>query len=189
MSREFPDFVDPWRAADGGRRIGGTIPLARFKRLLPMLVSDKGEASFELIFGYDAQHRPTVAVEVEARLNLLCQRSLEPYFEQVRQQSELQIIGEAEEQALLSDEEEFLLVQDGHVAVADLVEDELLLAVPQIPRNPASEPIWASTATDGTSGKQDAAGEHRPPADGTDDGKGGRTQRPFESLAEMLKNK
>jgi len=163
MSREFPDFIDPWRAADGSRRIGGTIPLDRFKRLLPMLVSDKGEASFEMNFGYDAQRRPTVLVEVDARLNLMCQRSLEPYVEHVRQQSELQIIGDPGEEATLSDEEEFVLVEDGRVAVAELVEDELLLALPQVPRNPEVDALWETTAGD--------------------------TQKPFESLAELLKNK
>ena len=189
MSREFPDFVDPWRAADGGRRIGGTIPLARFKRLLPMLVSDQGEARFEMAFGYDAQRRPTVYVEVEAQLKLMCQRSLEPYFEHVRQQSELAIIGDPGEQALLSDEEEFVLVDDSRVAVADLVEDELLLAVPQVPRNPGVAPVWATSTVVADDETEHVTGPGRGSADSAEDGRGGKTQRPFASLAELLKNK
>ncbi len=178
MSREFPDYVDPWRAADGRRNIGGTLPLTRFSRLRPLLASDEGEARFSLHFGHDAQRRPTVRVKVSAPLTLLCQRSLEPYIAQVDQESLLQIIGAPSEQALLSDEEEFVLVDEGRMAVAELVEDELLLAVPQVPRNPDLEPVQHSTA-----GKETTAAAE------ADDRNQEARQRPFESLAEMMKNK
>jgi uncharacterized protein len=189
MSREFPDFVDPWRAAEGGRRIGGTIPLSRMKRLAPMLASDAGEVEFELIFRFDAQRRPGVVVEVAAPLKLMCQRSLEPYTEQVRQRSELQIIGSPEEQALLADDEEFVVTESGRLSVADIVEDELLLAVPQIPRNPDVGSVWSTSAEDSASGGQNGAGESRRSV--RNEGESGREdrQRPFEALAEMMKNK
>lgn len=197
MSREFPDFIDPWRAAEGGKRIGGTIPLARFRRLAPLLASNDGEAAFDLQFGYDAQRRATVAVEVSSPLRLTCQRSLEPYVERVEQRSLLQIIGEPGEEALLSGDEEFVLVEEGHLAVADLVEDELLLAVPQVPRNPDVERVLATTASPEGSkvgasaskradnGACDGAGDIG--AEGADNG--GDRQHPFEGLAEMIKGK
>ena len=179
MSREFPDFVDPWRSADGDRVLGGTIALKRMKRLTPLLASDEGEASFELRFGRDEQHRATVDVTVAAALMLVCQRSLEPYTEQVRQQTLLQIIAELEEQALLSSGEDFVLIDEGRIAVADLVEDELLLAVPQVPRNPE---ITAVKKTTVGASDDDAGG-----AQSTDRQEG--RQRPFESLAKLMKNR
>ncbi|HKJ18139.1 MAG TPA: YceD family protein [Xanthomonadales bacterium] len=169
MSREFPDFVEPWRMADGRRSIGGTIPLARLKRLLPLLDSSDGDATFRLNFGYDAQQRAVVTVKVEAELKLICQTSLEPYFENVRQRSELLIISDQADQANLSEQEEFLLVDEGRFAVADLVEDELLLAVPQIPRNPELN-SEAGYVVSEESGEENI-------------------QRPFESLAELMKNR
>lgn len=169
MSREFPDFVEPWRLADGRRSIGGTISLVRFKRLLPLLASSKGDATFRLNFGYDAQQRACVTVEVSAPLTLVCQASLEPYVEEVRQRSVLLIIADAAEQANLSEQEEFVLVEEGRLAVADLVEDELLLAVPQVPRNP-------DRAAEKKIVDEMAAG---PPDE--------QVRRPFESLAEMMK--
>lgn len=175
MSREFPDYVDPWRSAEGGRRIGGTIPLSRLKRLAPLLASSEGEASFNLLFGYDEQRCPTVVVEVSAPLSLLCQRSLEPYVENIRQQSLLKVIGTPGEQALLSSEEEYVVADEGHLAVALLVEDELLLGVPQVPRNPDIEPVWESTAGTNTE-------------DVSPDGDSGK-QRPFEALKELMKNR
>ena len=179
MSREFPDFIDPWRAADGGRRIGGTIPLARLKRLRPLLASDEGEASFDMQFGFDQQRRATVKLEVSAPLKLICQRTLEPYVEPVTQRSVLQIIGDPAEQALLSAEEEFVLVEDGPLSVANLIEDELLLAVPAVPRSPDSGRVWQSTAAENEQGTA-VSGER---------GDDASRQHPFELLAELLKNR
>lgn len=179
MSREFPDFIDPWRAAEGSRRIGGTIPLARLKRLQPLLAASDGEARFELQFGFDEQRRATVTAEVSAPLTLTCQRSLERYVENVRLHSVLTVIGDQAEQALLSTEEEYLVVDEGRMAVADVVEDELLLGIPQVPRNPAVGPVWESSDGHGT----DRPAEHE--SGKSDDGR----QRPFESLAELMKNR
>ncbi len=191
MSREFPDFIDPWRAADGERQIAGTMPLARLKRLVPLLaVADgdavAGEASFSLQFGYDAQRRASVEVEVAAELPLMCQRSLKPYMESVAQHSVLQIIAEASEQQLLSDEEEFVLVEEGRLAVADLVEDELLLAVPQVPRNPEVGEVLSSTTAGDEVGNQGGLDAGR---EASAEEPGGKRQRPFAGLAEMMKQK
>lgn len=175
MSREFPDFIDPWRLAAGNKVIGGTIPLARFRRLESMLASSEGVASFSIRFDYDEQRRARATVKVKAPLTLICQRSLKPYTEQVAQESQLLILGEPGEQANLSDHEEFYLVEEGRLAAADLVEDELLLAVPQVPRNPDFDLVVKSTMTD----------EKQSESENSSNGR----QRPFESLAELMKDR
>mgnify|MGYP000657491512 CR=1 FL=1 len=42
MAKEFPEWVDPWKVAEGRRIFEGTIPLARLTRLQPLLAD--GEA-------------------------------------------------------------------------------------------------------------------------------------------------
>lgn len=191
MSREFPDFIEPWRAADGARQIAGTLPLARLKRLVPLLALEnggkaEGEVTFGLEFGYDPQRRACVEVEVSAQLPLMCQRSLKPYTESISQHSVLVIISEASEQQLLSDDEEFLLVDEGRLAVADLVEDELLLAIPQVPRNPEVDAVIATTAT---GDELDDQGGLEADHGATSAKESGERQRPFEGLADMMKQK
>ncbi len=154
------------------------MPLARLKRLEPLLVSTQGDVMFNIRFGYDEQRRANAVVEVEAPLLLMCQSSLEPYTENVNQRTRLLIIGEPEEQATLSDQEEFILVSEGRMAVANLVEDELLLAVPQIPRNPELETVVESTAGE-------TAQDIKQDMESSDEGR----QRPFESLAELMKDR
>lgn len=179
MSREFPDWIDPWKAADGRRGFQGTMPLKRLQRLAPLLApagagTDWPDARFSATFGYDRQGTLTVDIRVEAALPLVCQRSLEPYLETVARHSVLAVVESVAEQDLVPEHYEPVLVEHGRVALQDLVEDELLLAVPQVPRNPDLEAVEVST---GDAGERDAGPQQE------------RTHRPFEALAELLKER
>jgi uncharacterized protein len=176
MSRDFPDFVDPWKAADGRRSYGGTMPLRRLRRLVPLLTGDSAtweDASFQASFAYDEQGAVTVDLRVEARLPLLCQRSLQPYLEHVERRSLLCVIEDLAEQDGLPDNYDPVLADHGRLALADLVEDELLLGVPQVPRNPEVAEVDAST--DGAEASSREAAQER-------------SHRPFAGLAGLLEN-
>jgi uncharacterized protein len=136
MSLEYPDWLDPRKAAEGRRRYEGSIPLARMPRLLPLLADGAGDARFSVAFEFDQQARVRIEIDVEAELLLQCQLSLEPYTESIRRSSTLGVIGDIAEEPLLPENYEPVLVQNGRLALVDLVEDELLLAMPQVPRNP-----------------------------------------------------
>ena len=93
MPREFPEFVDPWKAADGKRLFQGTIPLRWMRRLAPLLApggpDDDGDgsgpaqagdaptdlpdresgapwpdATFSALFGHDEQGAVTVELDL-----------------------------------------------------------------------------------------------------------------------------
>jgi uncharacterized protein len=193
MSREFPDLLNPWKAADGCRTFEGTMPLAWMKRLAPMLAPRTGnpdggesaphsgasvvawaDAQFRADFAHDGQGYVTVELWVEAELPLVCQRSLQPYLEPVKRHSLLAVVEDIAEQDLLPDHYEPVLVEQGHLALLDLVEDELLLGVPQVPRNP--EATATDLSTDDADGSP--AGTAAEP-----------TQRPFEALASLLEKR
>jgi len=184
MSREFPDFVDPWKAADGRRTFQGTMPLKRMKRLEPLLaplnedISDgrleRGDAWFMARFSYDPQGLLTIRLDVEAELPLLCQRSLEPFREKVQRRSQLVVIEDLAEQELIPDIYDPVLVENRRMALLDIVEEELLLAVPQVPRKPGS--AASELSTDGKAGApSETERESR--------------QKPFAGLAGLIKAK
>ena len=171
MSRDFPDLIDPWKAAEGQRVFVGTMPLKRMKRLSPLLVTDGGEASFEVCFYFDQQRNAVIKVAVKADLILLCQRSLGPYTETVQRTSLLGVVREIDGQDMMPANYEPIVHETGKLALLELVEDELLLALPQIPRNPAVDEIELSTD-----------GEVRPLSDDNKE----PLQRPFAGLAGLL---
>ena len=150
MSREYPDWISAGRAAEGKRSFSGTIPLVRMKRLVPLLVGAQsdgslGEASFVATFRTDLDKRVIIDLQVEAALPLICQASLEVYDEQVMRSSELAVIEHLSEEADLPANYEPVQTEHGRLAIASLVEDELLLALPQIPRKRGLQKVEFST--------------------------------------------
>jgi uncharacterized protein len=136
MSREYPDWISPARAAEGKRVFSGTVPLARMKRLAPLLAEVKGEAEFTARFSTDLEKRVVIDLHVSAALPLVCQASLEVYDEQVRRKTVLAVVESESEQSELPDHYEPAKADNGRLALVSLVEDELLLGLPQIPRKP-----------------------------------------------------
>lgn len=136
MSRDFPDWINPWTAAQGRRRFSGTVPVTRMRRLVPLLVTDAGEAAFEAGFELDEDRRPVIRLRVKAVLRLLCQASLEPYDQAVERDSALAVIESESEISMLAPDNDPVQADHGRIALAALVEDELLLGLPQVPRNP-----------------------------------------------------
>ena len=172
MSREYPDWISPGRAAEGKRVFGGTIPFSRMKRLSRELVDAKGEASFSASFSIDLENNVIIDLRVQAALPLVCQASLEVYDEMVNRRSKLAVIDDEYEQDDVPEIYEPVLTENGRLAIASLVEDELLLALPQVPRKPGLQKIEYST------GGLPVEEESR---------RSGEKKNPFAALQDMLK--
>jgi uncharacterized protein len=196
VSREFPDWINPWAAAQARREFRGTLPLERMRRLVPLLADSSGEARFECRLLLDSEGRPVIHLQVTAEVSLRCQASLEIYRQPVERYSELGVIGEDSEESLLPGHLEPVLAFAGRLALIDLVEDELILAMPQVPRKPDFEPRvrefggrgelgWPGSGSG--SGPGSGRGPEREPDRDAEPGshrKSGR--RPFADLARLL---
>ena len=172
MSREYPDWISPGRAAEGKRIFSGTIPLSRMKRLVPLLVNSEGEASFVAAFRTDLDKRIVIDLQVEAALPLVCQASLDVYDERVKRSSELAVVELVSELDELPDNFDPVQTENGRLAIASLVEDELLLGLPQIPRKPGLEKVEYSTGGQTFKSEEPSAGPRK---------------NPFAALQDMLK--
>jgi uncharacterized protein len=142
MSAEIPEVVDAWRWVAARRRIEGRAPLASLPRLRDGLLDPEGDVRFTIDFDRDALQLPRVALVAEAELPLQCQRSLQRFLLPVKVEQTLGLIrDEAEEAALPEGYEPLLVPADGLLRPLDLVEDELILAMPVVPVSPGSEPV------------------------------------------------
>ncbi len=102
-----------------------------------MLASDAGEVAYEIEGARDARGRPGLIIRVRGIVLLRCQRCLEPLAYDVGSEETLVL---AASQAEIDAEPVEVDVPDRVVAsadmpVRDLVEDELILAVPFAPRH------------------------------------------------------
>ncbi|ACA12157.1 YceD family protein [Xylella fastidiosa] len=143
MLENVPEWLDVWRTVAARGRFGGQIPLNKMQRLRDALLDSEGECAYLLEFGYDEELRAAyVALTVEAQLPLECQRSLRRFLFPVRVVQRIGLIrSEAEESTLPPDYEVFLVPSDAVLRPADLVEDELLLAIPLVPVAPDTEAV------------------------------------------------
>ena len=124
------------------RQFEGALPLSAMSRLGGSLADSEGECRFALEFGQDALQVPYVELSIEAGLPLVCQRSLERFVFPVKTVQRLGLIrDEADEAALPPGYEALLVPEDGLLRPADLVEDELVLAVPVVPLAPDAAPV------------------------------------------------
>lgn len=171
MSVTLPESVDAWRMVSARRSFQGALPIAAMRRLSEALAGTEGEVRFELDFGRDEFENAYLDVRVEAPLTVVCQRSLEPFVLPVNVDTRLGLIRfEREEAALPPGSEPLLIAEDGKLALADVIEDELLLALPLVPVNPDS------TLPD----------DVVPPSPEEDSGEG-RSDNPFAILRELKK--
>jgi len=117
------------------------MPLERMSRLVDVLESDSGEARFGLAFSFDDQRQVRVDVQVSATVELRCQRSLEVYMQPIQGRSTVGVVANEELARALPGDYEPMLCPDNRLRLVDLVEEELLLAMPLVPRDPNSEPV------------------------------------------------
>jgi uncharacterized protein len=139
MLTGLPDHVDPFRLCDQARLFEGRLELANLPRLAEVLVSTEGQASYRIACDRDEQRRARLHGSVDAVLTVVCQRCMGPMRLPVHADFQLAIVrGEAEAEQLPGDYDP-LLLEGETLRLADVIEDELLLAVPVAPVHPVEE--------------------------------------------------
>ncbi|RMD70212.1 MAG: hypothetical protein D6819_04835 [Gammaproteobacteria bacterium] len=130
---KLPEVIDPWRYARQGRILEGVLSLAGMARLRPQV--EEGSVEVHLAFGIDERHIPYMQGHFTARLRLPCQRCLEPMALDISQDISLGIVASEAEIPRLGGSYE-PLVAGGNLRLAEVLEDELMLALPLIPKHP-----------------------------------------------------
>lgn len=137
-----PETLDAWRQVTARRVYEGRVPLASLKRLASLLLDPDGDVVFELEFDRDALGTAYIGLKVDSELPLLCQRTLERFLLPVRIDQRMGLIrDEAEEAGLPPGYEAYLVDASGDLRALDLIEDELILAIPVVPIMPGTEAV------------------------------------------------
>ncbi len=192
MSVSFPDLLDPRKAVAQRSVFEGEMALARLPRLSKLLW--RGEEStapissnashavhYRFEFGRDVDGHSIVRGQVAAELPVCCQRCFERYDLVVETVVNLALAEGIDEAKALPAQYEPLLLEDRLMRASDLIEDELILAVPAIPRHPegACEPPPLPSTVAPLVGDEGAG-----PALGADRERGAdRPRHPFATLA------
>lgn len=129
------------------RSFEGVVPLSSMPRLCealeqPELEARGGECRYELEFDRGVLDVPYLEIRAQADLPLVCQRSLQRFLLPVRIVQRLALVTRDEREAELPEGYEVLKPEaDGTIHPLELIEDELILAIPVVPMDPRSDPV------------------------------------------------
>ena len=115
--------------------LGGEIELGQLTRLRDVLHSDSGSLQASLKFSWQASVYVAVELTFDTTVTLICQRCLEPMQHRVSEKVSLALL---DKDATNSDPDaarETVVLENGKLKPASLVEDELIVSLPIVPRH------------------------------------------------------
>lgn len=134
MSVALPQHIDVQKWADRDAVIDQIYPLSGFVRLTQGAVDAQGEVAVNVRLHRDAQGLFMLEGRMATTVNLTCQRCLEPVATGIDVELLLWLLRDEGQADLLPDDADYLaLDEEGGIALADALEDELILALPLVP--------------------------------------------------------
>lgn len=176
MSTEpLPSELDVRKAAARGALVRGRLRPAELPRFRALLAGEEGTVRAELSFSRDEEGRSLVQVVIDADVEVSCQRCLQPMARRVQSDSTLAIVWTDEQARQLPRNLEPLVVADQDADLRDVVEEELILALPAFSyhESEACKEILADYA--GPVPKEEVPAEKKP--------------NPFDVLAQLKRGK
>ena len=141
MSAPLPQYLDPWRAALTRAAFVGCVTLAKLPRLAEAVIGAEGPACYDLRFEQDAEGRAVVLGRVTLMARLVCQRCLGDLsylldvpiaLALVRSAVDSDDLGLTEVPGIPDHLEPLPVMGDMPIHPLELIEDELLLAIPLV---------------------------------------------------------
>ena len=153
-----------------------SIPLAELPRVAHEIAAPEGEVMGRVRFSRQ-QHQAVADLEVSAQPEVICQRCMQPMRWPVNVKSRVALVSDYDAADRVPDGMEVFLVEADSVSVRDLVDEEILLALPHVARH--------------EEGSECASSEMKLPGQDAeaDDEADAQVQKPFAQLGELLKRK
>jgi uncharacterized protein len=115
--------------------LGGVIEIGKLPRLAALLRDDGGSVRASLRFQQRGDGWLAVRLEYETTVRLVCQRCLEPYSEGLAGRVDL-VLAESESMpSAVPQGYEPVELDRGRLLPAELIEDELIVSIPLVPRH------------------------------------------------------
>ena len=145
----LPSSINPIEAAHKQFRWQGTLKTQQMSRLSALLMKDSAEVACDLQFSIDSQRYPLIKGQLSVVLVLVCQRCMQPFNYDITTAFMLSPV--ANEKQPVPALYEALIMQDRRVKPVDIIEDEILLNLPQIAKHDVAEcPVQLTADTDAT---------------------------------------
>lgn len=139
FDERLPVHIDPLRMAETRRLLQGHVDLAEMARLGDALLGNDGSVAVSLEFGIDEEGIRFMRGHLRTDVTLECQRCLEAMQYAIDSTFALAMVRSAAEAEALPSHYEPLQLDGQPLFLRDVIEDELLLALPIVPRHAREE--------------------------------------------------
>lgn len=127
----IPRNIEPRKFAQQGLSLSGSLPSGELSRLVAV-VEDLGDISVELSFSVSESKHRIVTGRVKTKASMVCQRCLEAVSVPLESDVALAMVWTEEEAKHLPSSYDPWVVASDQADVYDIVEEELLLALPVV---------------------------------------------------------
>ena len=130
LTGPLPNTLDVRKAATRELKVEGTLKPLDLQRFAALLASDEGRIQVAMVFYRDEEQRSLVQVDIDAQVEVVCQRCLYPMPLQLKTDNTLAVVWNDDQARLLPRHLEALIVEED-CRLWDVVEEELILVLPQ----------------------------------------------------------
>ena len=134
MSDKLPESIDPLLLAERRAVLAGKLRLAAFERLSGLLVNTDGDIEIDLNFAKQGK-RALIAGAIKGTLDLECQACLQGMVWPLDITFKLGIVSSLSDADRLEIDCEPLLYDGEKISLRELIEDEILLVLPDYPKH------------------------------------------------------
>ena len=161
LSEPLPSTLDVRKAAGRGVSVRGALKPLDLPRFRSLLAADDGTIEAELAFTKDEENRHLIHLAITAEMVVTCQRCLEALPRSLASENTLAVVWTDEQAAHLPRHLEPLVLEEELCSLWDVVEDELILALPPFSYHDTEHcrQILADYSVDETPEEQAAAGD------------------------------
>ncbi len=135
MSRHLPDRINPYYLASIGAELVGELDAVRLERLQQAVDGVVGSVPVTLSFSKNDFNASVITGAISAEVTVKCERCLEPMQVVLRSTPALMVLESEQLADQLAGDWEPLIVGDEPISLVDLVEDELLMQLPDFPKH------------------------------------------------------
>lgn len=126
----IPAYVDTRKVFLQHEKVRGSIQLEKLPRVLKALASQDGWVKVELRFSLNDSKQRIIQGDLDAELQVVCQRCLEPLAITLHDDIRLAVINEESQADRLEPEYDPWICADKKLVLAELVEEQLILCMP-----------------------------------------------------------
>ncbi len=140
MAKALPSSIDLSTAVKKEWQLQGELLLADLKRMpTELIASTEALVKYEILFKHSKTVLGEAVIRIESDLELICQRSLETFEFALLTDSVIGFINEMDDEDKLAVNVSPSWVENMQVNPKVLLEDEILLMIPDIPLKPGAE--------------------------------------------------